>query len=113
MFPALGVPLSSVTGSVLFTGNVLVRVAYDPAGLSACGWSKENAAAATHPVLSGHAVSRITGSGLTSMVVTDTLPLAVPSQKIEVESVAQVFAEAIKRSFKNQSISSLFDVDKG
>jgi phosphoribosylpyrophosphate synthetase len=32
---------------------------------------------------------------------------------IEVESVAQLFAEAILRTYKDKSISSLFDVDKG
>ena len=33
--------------------------------------------------------------------------------KIEVLSVADLFGEAIQRGFNNQSISSLFDVDKG
>lgn len=70
-------------------------------------------ATCTHPVLSGKAMERINGSNLKKLVVTDTLPLRVESPKIEVESVAQLFAEAIKRSYKHQSISSLFDVDKG
>ena len=46
-------------------------------------------------------------------MVTDTIPLSTPSPKIQVESVAAVFAEAIKRTFKHMSISSLFDIDKG
>jgi ribose-phosphate pyrophosphokinase len=58
-------------------------------------------------------MERINGSNLKKLVVTDTLPLRIESPKIEVESVAQLFAEAIKRSYKHQSISSLFDVDKG
>jgi ribose-phosphate pyrophosphokinase len=70
-------------------------------------------ATCTHPVLSGKAMERINGSNLKKLVVTDTLPLRIESPKIEVESVAQLFAEAIKRSYKHQSISSLFDVDKG
>jgi ribose-phosphate pyrophosphokinase len=70
-------------------------------------------ATCTHPVLSGKAMDRINGSNLKKLVVTDTLPLRVESPKIEVESVAQLFAEAIRRSYKHQSISSLFDVDKG
>ena len=70
-------------------------------------------AACTHPVLSGTAVERINTSGLDTIVVTDTIPLRAASPKIEVESVAGVFAEAIKRTFKQQSISSLFDIDKG
>jgi ribose-phosphate pyrophosphokinase len=70
-------------------------------------------AACTHPVLSGKAIERINASRLERLVVTDTLPLKVKSPKIEVESVALIFAEAIKRSFENKSISSLFDIDKG
>jgi ribose-phosphate pyrophosphokinase len=70
-------------------------------------------AACTHPVLSGRAVERINGSKLNRILVTDTIPLKVPSQKIEIDSVAHIFAEAMKRTFKHMSISSLFDVDKG
>ena len=69
-------------------------------------------AAATHPVLSGAAVERINASQLKTLVVTDTLPLRAATPRIEVESVSRVFAESIKRTFKNLSISSLFDVDK-
>jgi ribose-phosphate pyrophosphokinase len=75
--------------------------------------AKEVFAAATHPVLSGKAMERINNSNLKKMVVTDTLPLRVDSKKIEVETIAQLFAEAIKRTYKHQSISSLFDIDKG
>jgi len=70
-------------------------------------------AACTHPVLSGSAVARINASALAGIVVTDTLPVPEGSPKIAAESVSRVFAEAIKRSFKFKSISSLFDVDKG
>ncbi len=69
-------------------------------------------AAATHPVLSGAAVDRINASQLKTLVVTDTLPLRAATPRIEVESVSRVFAESIKRTFKNLSISSLFDIDK-
>lgn len=75
--------------------------------------AQEVYAAATHPVLSGSAVERINGSNLKEIVVTDTLPIKDASPKIHVESIAQLFAEAIKRSYKHQSISSLFDIDKG
>jgi ribose-phosphate pyrophosphokinase len=70
-------------------------------------------AACTHPVLSGKSVERINSSRLERLVVTDTLPLVTKSPKIKVESVSLIFAEAIKRSFGNKSISSLFDIDKG
>lgn len=75
--------------------------------------AKDVFAASTHPVLSGGAYDRINGSNLKKIVVTDTIPLRVQSPKIEIESVAHIFAEAMKRTFKHLSISSLFDVDKG
>lgn len=70
-------------------------------------------AACTHPVLSGNAVERLQKSELRKMIVTDTLQVTGKSNKIEVESVARIFAEAMKRTYKHMSISSLFDVDKG
>jgi len=72
--------------------------------------------ACTHPVLSGQAIDRINASKISRIFVTDTIPLDGRSkslEKVHVLSVAKIFAEAIKRGFKNESISSLFDVDKG
>jgi ribose-phosphate pyrophosphokinase len=70
-------------------------------------------AACTHPVLSGPAIERIDNSGLRKVIVTDTIPLPKQSPKIEVQSVSHIFAEAMRRTFRHMSISSLFDVDKG
>ena len=75
--------------------------------------AKDVYAACTHPVLSGTALEKINASGLRMIVVTDSIPIPRSSRKIETESVARIFSEAIKRSFKYMSISSLFDVDKG
>lgn len=72
--------------------------------------------ACTHPLLSGNAVKRITGSKITKVFVTDSIALdakVAGVKNIETLSVAKLFAEAIKRGYKNQSISSLFDIDKG
>jgi ribose-phosphate pyrophosphokinase len=69
--------------------------------------------ACTHPVLSGEALARIQDSPIEYLLVTDTIPLQNTSPKIKVKSVAKVFAEAIKRTHEDKSISSLFDVDKG
>ncbi|MEO6940136.1 MAG: ribose-phosphate pyrophosphokinase [Candidatus Kapaibacterium sp.] len=68
--------------------------------------------ACTHPVLSGNAIKRIEESPIEYLLVTDTIPLKMPSPKIRVKSVAKVFAEAIKRTHEDKSISSLFDTDK-
>lgn len=69
-------------------------------------------AVATHPVLSGPAISRLIESQIEKVWVTDTIPLSAAAAacgKIEVISVAHVLAEAIKRIHGNDSVSSLFD----
>jgi len=67
-------------------------------------------AACVHPVLSGRAVERIEASPLRSLVVTDTIPLSPEKQcaKIHVQSVAPLFADAIKAIHTGSSISTLF-----
>lgn len=69
-------------------------------------------AVATHPVLSGPAITRLIESPIEKIWVTDTIPLseqAKASGKIEVVSMAPVLAEGIKRIYGNDSVSSLFD----
>jgi ribose-phosphate pyrophosphokinase len=66
----------------------------------------------THPLLSGRAVERIEGSQLNKLFVSDTIPFTGKSDKIEVLTASEIFSEAIRRTFNNESISSLFDVDK-
>ncbi len=56
-------------------------------------------AVATHAVLSGPAISRLTESGIERILVTDTIPLNAAAQacsKIEVITVAPLVAEAIR-----------------
>lgn len=62
----------------------------------------------THPVLSGKASENISKSVLTELVVTDTIPLREPNDKIKVLSVAELFGKAIGRIRDNGSISTLF-----
>ncbi len=69
-------------------------------------------AVATHPVLSGPAISRIVESSIEKVFVADTIPLsetALRSGKIQVVTVAPVLAEAIRRIHDHDSVSSLFD----
>lgn len=68
-------------------------------------------ACATHAVLSGPAIERIENSVIEKFVVTDTIPLTDEKKidKIEVVSVAPIFAEAIRRIHLNESVSILFD----
>jgi ribose-phosphate pyrophosphokinase len=71
--------------------------------------------AVTHPVLSGEAVERIDKSELLKLYVTDSINNENKklTDKIEIISSADLFAEAIQRTFENESISSLFNTDKG
>ncbi len=69
------------------------------------------AAYATHPVLSGPAVDRITESQLDEVVVTDSIPLrdnAEKCSKIRQLSIAELLAESIRRISNEDSVSSLF-----
>ena len=73
--------------------------------------AKEVHACCAHPVLSGPALERIENSALKSLVVTDTIPLkpeAAASDKIKVLSISKLVGEAIIRSYRGDSVTSLF-----
>lgn len=81
------------------------------AGALKASGATEVIACCTHAVLSGPAIERIQDSALSSLVVTDTIPLrpaALACSKIKVLSVARLLAEAIRRTHREESISSLF-----
>lgn len=67
--------------------------------------------ACTHPILSGNAVEKVEKAPVEKIFVTDTVPLRSSSPKIEVRSVAKIFAEAIKRIHCNESLSVLFEIE--
>jgi len=65
-------------------------------------------AISTHAVLSGPAYERINDSLLKEIIVTDSIPLKQECEKIKVLSVADMFADVIKKVYNYQSISSNF-----
>src|SRR5215469_762339 len=68
-------------------------------------------ACATHPVLSGPAIERISQSGLVECVVTNTIPLTEPARKepkIHQLSIAGLIASAIQSIHEESSVSILF-----
>jgi ribose-phosphate pyrophosphokinase len=67
-------------------------------------------AAATHAVLSGPAMKRISSSPLQELVITDTLPLSSDkhTEKINVLSLAPLLGDAIMNIHTGQSVSGLF-----
>jgi ribose-phosphate pyrophosphokinase len=73
--------------------------------------AREIHACCAHAVLSGPAIDRIQNSEMKSMVVTDTIPLtekAAACGKIVVISIAELVGEAIIRSYRGDSVTSLF-----
>ncbi|WP_343345753.1 ribose-phosphate pyrophosphokinase [Terrisporobacter petrolearius] len=67
-------------------------------------------AGCTHAVLSGPAIERIENSAISELIVLDTikLPKEKENDKIKVLTVAEMFGEAIKKIFSNESVSVLF-----
>ena len=66
--------------------------------------------AVTHPVLSDPAIDRLKNSEFSKVVVTNTLPIPSEKQidKLEVLSVASIFAQAIDAIFEDTSVSEIF-----
>ncbi|MEJ2101564.1 MAG: ribose-phosphate pyrophosphokinase [Desulfobacterales bacterium] len=68
-------------------------------------------ACCAHAVLSGPAIERIVDSEMKSLVVTDTIPLQKEAEacgKITVLTIAGLVGEAIIRSYRGDSVTSLF-----
>ena len=67
--------------------------------------------AATHALLSGEAVERLSNAPIRELVVTDTVP--IPDEKrfkgLTVLSIAPTLARAIDEVFEDGSVTSLFD----
>lgn len=74
--------------------------------------AKEVYATATHGLLSNDALAKLENSPVKKLFITDTIAhegLAHP--KIEIVSVGEVFAEAIRRIESGESLSELFETD--
>ena len=108
----------NIIGDIKDKNVILIDDIVDTAGTMVQGanalkelGAKDVYACCTHPVLSGPAIKRIQDSVIKELVVTDTIPLSKGKMisKIKVMSVAPIFAEAIRRIYKNISVSKLFD----
>ena len=76
------------------------------------GGANEVYACATHGVLSGPAMERITASPIKQLVLLDTICLeeSKKTDKITLLPVAPVFAEAIERIYEDKPMSTMFGV---
>jgi len=106
--------VGDVAGKVVVILDDMVDTAgtlVEAAGAIIKNGAREVYAVCAHPVLSGPSIERIENSPLKALVVTDTIPLrenARSCKKIKVLSISELIGEAIIRSFKGDSVTSLF-----
>ena len=70
--------------------------------------AKSVRACASHCVMSGPASERVQNSSLEEIVFTDSIPYTQRCSKVKQLSVADLFAETIRRGVDNKSISSQY-----
>ncbi len=96
-----------IIDDIIDTAGTLVKTV---AALLEAG-ARQVYACASHPVLSGQAIQRISQSSLTELVVTNTIPLSEAARnepKIRVLSIAGLIARAIQSIHEETSVSRLF-----
>src|SRR5262249_58426113 len=92
---------------IVDSGGTLVNAAKALLGVGAT----EVSAYITHGVLSGGAVNKIAGSALKALVITDSIQpteAVKVAKNIRVLSIAPLLAEAMARTSREESVSSLF-----
>ena len=104
-----------IIGEVEGKNVVIVDDMVDTAGTitKAADIMKENGATtvracASHCVMSGPASDRVQASALEEIIFTDSIPYTQRCAKVKQLSVADMFAEAIRRVIDNKSISDLY-----
>ena len=106
-----------IIGDVEGKNVVIVDDMVDTAGtitkaadLMKAAGAKTIRACASHCVMSGPASDRVQESALEEIVFTDSIPYTQRCAKVKQLSVAEMFAEAIRRVINNESISNLYIV---
>ena len=108
--------IGEVEGKIAFLVDDMIDTAGTLAASSEAlmkAGAKEVYACATHGVFSGPAKERLDASPLKKVVVSNTLPIPAEhlSEKVEVLSIASIFANTIASVFKDESVSELFGGD--
>jgi ribose-phosphate pyrophosphokinase len=112
---------ANVVGSMQIIGDVegknvvIIDDMVDTAGtitkaadLMMASGAKSVRACASHCVMSGPASDRVQESALEEIVFTDSIPYTNRCSKVKQLSVAEMFAETIRRVVNNESISSQY-----
>ena len=114
---ANGVASMQIIGDVEGKNVVIIDDMVDTAGTitKAADIMKEAGAktvraCASHCVMSGPASDRVQASALEEIVFTDSIPYTQRCAKVKQLSVADLFAETIRRVINNESISSQYIV---
>ena len=104
-----------IIGDVVGKNVVIVDDMVDTAGtitkaadLMMAEGAKSVRACASHCVMSGPASERVQESALEEIVFTDSIPYTNRCSKVKQLSVADMFAETIRRVINNESISSQY-----
>ncbi len=105
----------TVIGDVKDKNVILVDDMVDTAGtitkaadLMIENGAKSVRALASHAIMSDPASQRVTDSGLTEMIFTNSIPFTKNCPKCTILSVARLFADTIRRVHSNESISSQY-----
>ena len=112
---ANGVASMQIIGDVEGKNVVIIDDMVDTAGtitkaadiMKAAG-AKTVRACASHCVMSGPASDRVQESALEEIVFTDSIPYTQRCAKVKQLSVADLFAETIRRVINNESISDQY-----
>jgi ribose-phosphate pyrophosphokinase len=104
-----------IIGDVKDKNVVIIDDMVDTAGtitkaadLMKAAGAKSVRACASHCVMSGPSTERVEASALEEIVFTDSIPYSKDCKKVKQLSVADMFAETIRRVVANESISSQY-----
>jgi ribose-phosphate pyrophosphokinase len=104
-----------IIGDVVDKNVVIIDDMVDTAGtitkaadLMMASGAKSVRACASHCVMSGPASERVQASALEEIVFTDSIPYTQRCAKVKQISVADMFAETIRRVIENESISDQY-----
>lgn len=104
---------ASVKGKVAFMFDDMISTASSICGAAKAihlAGAREIHVAATHGLLVGPAIERLEEAPISSVAITDTIPLRQKAMlpKIKILTVAALLGQAIKRIHRNESVSGLF-----
>jgi ribose-phosphate pyrophosphokinase len=109
--------IMNIIGDIKGKNVILIDDMIDTAGTIVQGakalkdlGAKDVYACCTHAVLSGPAIERLENSVIKELVILDTINLSEDKilDKMTILSAAPLFAEVMKRVYKNESVSNLF-----